>query len=196
MRLYGFVLAAAVGLAGFLLPIAEGSAEAAVVVPNGFEVRTVAAGLSLPTAITWAPDGRMFIAQKKGTVLVVNPNGTTQQLLDISSHVYGVADRGLLGIAADSDFATNHWLYLLYVYNPTPEPSGLARTSRLTRVTVNDDNTVSAETVILGTISTPPCPAPSNSVDCIPSDMDSHSIGTVRSAPDGTLWLGNGDASD
>ena len=87
-------------LAGFLLPIAEGSAEAAVVVPNGFEVRTVAAGLSLPTAITWAPDGRMFIAQKKGTVLVVNPNGTTQQLLDISSHVYGVADRPRLRSAA------------------------------------------------------------------------------------------------
>ena len=43
---------------------------------------------------------------------------------------------------------------------------------------------------------TPPCPAPSNTVDCIPADSDSHSIGTVRSAPDGTLWVGNGDGSD
>jgi glucose/arabinose dehydrogenase len=179
------------------LTLSARAAEAAVVVPSGFEVRTVATGLSLPTAITWAPDGRMFVAQKKGTVLVVNQNGTTQQLLDISSHVYAVADRGLLGIAADADFATNHWLYLLYVYNPSPEPSGLARTSRLTRVTVNDDNTVSdGETVILGSVSAPPCPPPSNTSDCIPSDGDSHSIGTVRSASDGTIWLGNGDASD
>ncbi len=196
MRLWKCVAAAAVGLLASILFIAVSSADAAVIVPTGFEVRTVASGLTLPTSITWAPDGRMFLAEKKGIVLVVNPDGTTSQLLDISSHVYGIADRGLLGIAADSDFANNHFLYLLYVYNPTPEPSGLARTSRLTRVTVNPDNTVSDETVILGTISTPPCPPPSNTSDCIPSDMDSHSIGTVRSAPDGTIWLGNGDASD
>ena len=40
-----------------------------------------------------------------------------------------------------------------------------------------------------------PCPAPSNTVDCIPSEGFSHSIGSVRSAPDGTLWVGSGDAS-
>jgi glucose/arabinose dehydrogenase/PKD repeat protein len=197
MRLRALIVAAALAVAMPLFPLGVDAAEAAAGVPNGFEVRTVAGGLSLPTAITWAPDGRMFIAEKKGIVLAMNPDGTTQQLLDISAHVYGVADRGLLGIAADADFATNHWLYLLYVYNPTPEPSGLARTSRLTRVTVNDDNTVSGdESVVLGSISTPPCPPPSNTSDCIPSDGDSHAIGTVRSAPDGTLWVGSGDASD
>ena len=74
-----------------------------------------------------------------------------------------------------------------------PRRAASPRTSRLTRVTVNANNTASAETVILGSIGTPPCPAPSNTVDCIPADSDSHSIGTVRSAPDGTLWLGSGD---
>ena len=187
--------AAAVGFAALGLVVGVSSSHAATL-PSGFEERTVLSGLSLPTAITWAPDGRMFVAEKSGVVRVVNPNGTTAQLLDISNHVYDVADRGLLGMAADSDFANNHWLYLLYVYNPTPQPGGLARTSRLTRVTVADNNTASAETVILGSMGTPPCPAPSNTADCIPADMDSHSIGTVRSAPDGTLWLGNGDASD
>ena len=39
-----------------------------------------------------------------------------------------------------------------------------------------------------------PCPAPSNTLDCIPADGLSHSIGTVLSAPDGTLWIGSGDA--
>src|SRR5947199_412268 len=62
--------------------------------------------------------------------------------------------------------------------------------------TVADNNTASAETVVLGSMGTPPCPAPSNTVDCIPADNDSHSIGTVRSAPDGTLWLGSGDGAD
>ena len=39
------------------------------------------------------------------------------------------------------------------------------------------------------------CPAPDNAVDCIPSDGTSHSIGSVRSAADGTLWVGSGDAA-
>ncbi len=51
-----------------------------------------------------------------------------------------------------------------------------------------------AGTTILGSYSGA-CPAPSNTVDCIPSEEDSHSIGTVRSAPDGTLYVGSGDAA-
>ncbi len=50
--------------------------------------------------------------------------------------------------------------------------------------------------MLLGSYTLGPCPAASNTVDCIPSDGASHSIGTVRSAPDGTLYVGSGDASD
>jgi glucose/arabinose dehydrogenase len=172
------------------------SSSAAATYPTGFEERTVASGLTAPTAVAWAPDGRMFIAEKGGRVKVVTAGGTllSTPLLDISGHVYGIADRGLLGIAVDAGFATNHYLYLLYVYNP-PGATGVGRTSRLTRVTVNGDNTASGETTILGTVGTPPCPAPSNNSDCIPADGDSHAIGTVRSAADGTLWVGTGDAA-
>jgi len=99
-------------------------------------------------------------------------------------------------LSADSDFANNHYLYLLYVYQPAGASGNGARTSRLTRVTVNNDNTASAEVTILGSQGTPPCPTPSNTVDCIPADNDSHSIGTVRSDTDGTLWLGSGDGAD
>lgn len=38
--------------------------EAAPAVPAGFEVQTVASGLSLPIAAEFAPDGRIFIAEK------------------------------------------------------------------------------------------------------------------------------------
>ncbi len=163
--------------------------------PTGFEETTVASNLSGPTAIAWAPDGRMFIAEKAGRVKVLTTSGSVVQMLDISNHVHGVGDHGLLGIAADSDFANNHYLYLLYVYMVPGSGGSGPRTSRLTRVTVNDDNTASGETVLLGSIGTPPCPTPNNAVDCIPADEDSHAIGTVRSAPDGTLWLGSGDAA-
>ena len=66
--------------------------------------------------------------------------------------------------------------------------------SRLQKMTVSPQNEVSGRMTILGSHDGP-CPAPSNTVDCIPSEGFSHSIGTVRSAPDGTLWVGSGDAS-
>ena len=49
---------------------------------------------------------------------------------------------------------------------------------------------------MLGTVARLPCPAPADTVDCIPADGYSHSIGTVRADPDGTLWLGSGDAAE
>jgi glucose/arabinose dehydrogenase len=186
--------AAALGFAWIALLVGVGVADAATL-PTGFEERTIASGLTLPTAMAFAPDGRIFIAEKDGVVRVRTNTGSVVPVLDIRSHVNTDADRGLEGIAVDTDFAANHYLYLLYVYEPTPSPAGTPRTSRLTRVTVTDDNIASVETVLLGTEGTPPCPEPSNTVDCMPADSLSHMVGTVRSDTDGTLWVGNGDAS-
>jgi glucose/arabinose dehydrogenase len=178
-----------------------GAAQAATL-PSFFEERTLASGLTVPVDVAWAPDGRMFVAEKAGRVRVVNANGTLQAapLIDISGHVNNNWDRGLLGIAVDSDFAANHYLYLLYVYEPDPAHPENGKVSRLTRVVVKSDNTVqnpqAPETVLLGSVTTAPCPAPSNTIDCIPANSTTHSIGTVRSAPDGTLFVGTGDAAD
>ena len=77
---------------------------------------------------------------------VVQPNGTlrTTPVLDIRNKVNHYSDRGMLGIEVDRDFATNGYVYLLYVYelNPlNPDQDG-PMTSRLTRIKVNPDNTV------------------------------------------------------
>ena len=66
--------------------------------------------------------------------------------------------------------------------------------SRLERFIITPANQVADRKIVLGSHGGP-CPPPSNTVDCLPSEGFSHSIGSVRSAPDGTLWVGNGDAS-
>ena len=96
-------------------------------------------------------------------------------------------------------FATNRSIYLLYVHEANGlNPTG-PKTSRLTRIRVTSDNEVenpgAPETVVLGTVAQAPCPVPAETVDCIPADGFSHAIGTVRADPDGTLWLGSGDAT-
>jgi glucose/arabinose dehydrogenase len=190
-------------LAGALAAIACAwpSGASALELPAGFSTVQQVAGLDGPTALAYAPDGRLFIAEKAGRVRVVDASGRLQPdpVIDISDHVNSYWDRGLLGLAVDPDFATNHFVYLLYTYEANPvDPSG-AKTSRLTRITVTDANRPAEpsapETVLVGSIGKAPCPAPADTVDCIPSDGYSHSIGTVRADPDGTLWLGSGDSS-
>ena len=172
-----------------------------VTLPEGFSERVLAAGFTGATAVDWAPDGRMFVAEQRGRVLVLPANPTPEEranpstLLDISGHVNSFFERGLLGLAVDSDFAQNHYLYLLYSYDSDTVDDSGPTVSRLTRVTVSDTNAVSPEVVVLGAVTTAPCPAPDNTVDCIPGDGTSHVIGTVRSDSDGTLWVGSGDAA-
>jgi glucose/arabinose dehydrogenase/PKD repeat protein len=171
--------------------------------PPGFEERVLVTGLTGTTGVAFAPDGRTFIIEKAGRVKVAQPGATTAtQLLDISGRVNSFHDRGLLGIALDSAFASNGYIYLLYTYDVnqlTPDSSS-PTVSRLTRIQLNANGTLvnpsSPETVLLGSYGSGPCPAASNTLDCIPSEGISHSIGSVRAAADGTLWVGSGDAAD
>ncbi len=176
----------------------------ATTLPSGFAEADLTTGyLNSPTAAAFAPDGRKFLTEKGGRVRVVSaatapcapPRCSTSR-----AKVNSYSDRGLLGIATDKDFATNGYLYLLYVYelNPMMQDTDAPMVSRLTRVTVKPDNTLvnpsNPETVILGTDVSGPCEQPDNLRDCIPADYKWHTIGTVRSDPvDGTLWVGNGD---
>ena len=208
-------------IAALALALSAGAARAAIPLPGGFEDVTLASGITGTganqgaTDVAWAPDGRMFVAERSGFVYVYNPGqapGTHTVLLNISGHVntpsganYG--DQGLLGIAVDSDFATNHYLWLLYTYDQNGNDSSNVAVSTLSRVTVNANNTVvggqttPTETFVLGTVRptspTGKCitPPPNDHYDCMPSEGTSHSIGTVISAPDGTLYAGTGDAA-
>jgi len=187
---------ASAAIAVAILAALPAGASAVPSIPAGLQARTVASGLQAPTAVAFAPDGRVFIAEKQGTVKVVLPGEAPRArlLLDISRHVATHVDRGLLGIATDSAFQQNGYLYLLYTHDPNPLRTADPKVNRLTRVKVGSGATVaSGETVLLGTSKLSSCPNPGPTVDCLPSDGFSHSIGTVRSAPDGTLWVGIGD---
>src|SRR3954463_16706802 len=89
------------GVAGFLY-LCMGAAHGATV-PSGFAETRVATGISNPTAMTIAPDGRIFISQQGGALRVVK-NGAllTQPFLTVSVNADG--ERGLLGIAFDPNF--------------------------------------------------------------------------------------------
>lgn len=85
----------------------------AFALPTGFSNQLITGGLSLPTDFASAPDGRIFIAQKNGSILVFKNN----QLLSspaLSMTISTGGDRGLLSMALDPNFSANGYVYLLY----------------------------------------------------------------------------------
>ena len=152
--------------------------------------------------LAWAPDGRLFVWQKDGVVRVIKQGVLLPTpFIDLSAQVNTFDDRGFWGLAFHPDFGNNGFVYLSYVYENAGNPNDSGpRTSRLTRVRANPSNPDVAlpgsEVVILGSIGTPPCSAYPIGADCIGADGGSHTLGTLRFAPDGKLFVGNGDGSD
>ena len=57
------------GGGSFLAPGASAGTGTAATLPTGFQDSTVISGLNNPTAVRFASDGRVFVAEKTGLVL-------------------------------------------------------------------------------------------------------------------------------
>jgi glucose/arabinose dehydrogenase len=92
---------------------------AATALPPGFGDRVVHRGLTAPTAVALAPDGRRFVSEKDGTIQVFDsPTDTTpRQVADLSYKVMSAYDRGLEQIVLDPGYPQRPYLYASYTYN-------------------------------------------------------------------------------
>src|ERR1051326_7920099 len=71
-------------------------------VPTGFTDTLVANGLTNPTAMAFAPDGRIFVCEQGGTLRVIK-NGALLPTPFLTVTVDSAGERGLLGIAFRSE---------------------------------------------------------------------------------------------
>ncbi|GAB3311224.1 PQQ-dependent sugar dehydrogenase [Geodermatophilus aquaeductus] len=202
--------ATAVGAAALLLVVA---ACLAVVLPTatpaaaapqpGFSDTTAFSGLVNPTAVRFAPDGRVFVAEKRGTVQMFDGLGdsTPTRIADLRTEVHNFWDRGLLGLAVDPGFPARPYLYALYTFDgpvggtaprwgtagadsdPCPNPPGAT----------SDGCVVSAKLVKLtltGTATTK-----QDLVHDWCQQYPSHSIGDLVFGRDGALYASGGDGA-
>ena len=91
-----------------LLTLTGASATAATL-PANFTESSLATGLASPTAMEFAPDGRLFVAEQGGRLRVIKNNALLPTPF-VTLTVESSGERGLLGIAFDPGFATNHWI--------------------------------------------------------------------------------------
>ncbi len=166
-----------------------------VTLPPGFGWVTVASGFADPVGIAFADDGRMFVAEQRGIVWVVENGRAPVQFIDLQAEVQGVWDRGLLGIALDPGFLANRHVYLLYTVDPVfgkpnedPFQGTFSRLTRYTGTAASNGNVADLDSrlVLIGET------APEGIPVCEPS----HTIGSVRFGHDGSLLVSAGDGAN
>lgn len=134
----------------------------------------VAQGLDTPWAIAFLPNGDMLITERPGTVRLV-ANGILQDKpIAVLTQVKEIGEGGLLGIALDPNFSSNHYVYLYYTYAGTDDTL-----NRVVRMTY-ENNTLTNEKVL---------------VDKIPGNSN-HNGGRIKFGPDNYLYITTGDAEN
>ena len=152
---------------------AASQAGSAATLPSGFAETLVAGGLSNPTAMAFAPDGRLFVCQQGGQVRIIK-NGALLAAPFLTVTTDSNGERGLLGLTFDPNFNTNHWLYIYYTVTSTP------RHNRVSRFTANGDVVVLGSEVVILEL---------NDL----SSATNHNGGAMHFGEDGKLYIAVGE---
>jgi cytochrome c len=143
----------------------------------------IVGGLKDPMEVAIAPDGNLFVIEREGRVLRVNPQTgglfeigeiKVEALRETNAKSNYAREDGLLGIALDPDFAKNQRIFLYY-----SAPDVIA--NRLSRFTLKD-----------GKID----PASELKLLEVPTERENkvcHHGGSVEFGPDGLLYVSMGD---
>ncbi len=182
------------------------------VLPAGFQEKIVINGLSQPTNVEFAPNGKIFVAQKDGVIDEFDSLSDTTPTVfaDLSVEVMNYWDRGLTSIAIDPQLTTGRpYIYALYSFDapiggtaptyggtnlqdtcptppgPLPPNTGCVISGRLARLTVSGNGTGS--TMVAGSEKV--------LVNAWCQQFPSHTQDTVMVGPDGQLWVTAGEGA-
>ncbi len=170
------IRAALICLFGLLVASGTSLPAFGATLPSGFAETRIATGLASPTAMAFAPDGRLFVAQQGGALRVIK-NGALLSQAFLTVSVNSTGERGLLGVAFDPDFATNNFVYVYYTTASAPLHN---RLSRFTASAANPDVAAAGSEVQL--LNLPNLSSATN-----------HNGGAIHFGTDGKLYVAVGD---
>ncbi len=136
----------------------------------------VQSGLRIPWDIAFAPDGRMFVTERAGNILIFSngePNAPRVGHTSLTN-MRAVDEAGLMGIALDPDFATNGFVYVCASRVDEGEWRNQVLRYRASGNSLEFDRYVIQRGMRASNI---------------------HDGCRVRFAPDGKLWVSMGDAA-
>jgi aldose sugar dehydrogenase len=99
-------------------PVFPGQTRAPYHKTVDLEVATIASGLDVPWAVELLPSGRFLITEKAGRLRILNKDGSPLHTITANMPpVYYRGQAGLLDVALDKNFATNHRIFYVYLRN-------------------------------------------------------------------------------
>ncbi|WP_238547368.1 discoidin domain-containing protein [Actinoplanes friuliensis] len=156
-------------------------------------------GLDQPINVEFAPDGRVFVAEKAGRIKVFDSiaDPTPTLFADLSANVHNQNDRGLLGLALPPDFPVRPYVYVLYTYDAPPGQTAPVWNDNCTSV----GGTNGGRCIVTGRLSRLQA---AGNVMTGPEQVlvqdwcqqfSSHSIGDLHFGGDGMLYASAGDGA-
>jgi glucose/arabinose dehydrogenase len=142
--------------------------------PPDLNVEVIARGLDTPWAIDFAPDGRAFVAERQGTIRVLE-SGQLRAEPWMILEAAEAGEAGLMGLALDPRFAQNRFVYVAYTFRI---PSGRLQ-NRLVRLREEPKTGKGILDKVL--------------IDNV-AGANNHNGGRVKFGPDGKLYWTMGDA--
>lgn len=189
-------------------------ADSPASVPAGFADEPLFTGLNHPMSVVFAPNGNVFVAEKRGVILFYSSVSDTTPTVfaDLNQNVHNFWDRGLMGLAVDPGYPAQPYIYILYSYNhilgdPNPAPRWPSADALVPPGSKYDDrctNPPAATTdgcVISGRLSrlTASGGVMSGSEKVLIEDwcqqFPSHSQGSLMFGPEGALYATSGDGA-
>lgn len=158
-----------------VMPVAIATAHAASV-PVGFVDRTIGSGFTSPTSLTVLPDGRVLVVQQSGVIHLFEHDVMAAESFWEAPDVDSMSERGCLGIVADPDFATNHFIYLYCTIQSQ------SSNNQVIRVTEDGGHVLAGSERVLLTLP--------------PVSSNWHIGGALRFGPDGMLYVAVGNQED
>ena len=183
--------------------------------PASFQDEVMFTGLDHPMAVAFAPNGNVFVAEKRGTIqFYTSVNDTTPSVFaDLNTNVHNYWDRGLLGMAIDPAFTSGRpYVYVLYAYNhilgqPASPPRWPSADALVPPGSKYDDRCPNPPTgsgdgcVISGRLSrlTASGGAMTGAEHVLVEDwcqqFPSHSVGALMFGPEGALYASGGEGA-
>ena len=161
-------------------------AAAAPTLPAGFQDELVTP-IDRATDIAFVPGGRILIARFPGVVRMFK-NGSLDPVatpaLNISAKTCSDGERGLMSVAVDPQFSSNHYIYLYYTFknngSTCPTGSNTSPVNRVSRFVLGDNDLIDpASEVVL--------------IDNIPAPEQYHIGADLQFGKDGYLYISTGD---
>jgi glucose/arabinose dehydrogenase len=144
------------------------------------DVTVVTDKLRLPWSLAFLPGGRMLVTEKGGTLRVVDPSGAISPPISGVPRVVSSGQVGLLDIALDPAFATNHRVFFSFSEPGRGEDFHIA----VARATFDEAAKALTDVKVIF-----------RAVPDLYSGRSANSGGRIAIARDGTLFVAIGDRS-